>query len=215
MKTFLVIGAGQFGTYLCEKLNDLGHEVMAVDKSEEKLKSVLPFAVSALIGDGTDMEFLRSLGVNNFDVCFVTVGDRFQDSLEITSLLKDCGARYVVSRASRAIQKKFLLRNGADEVVYPEHALAMWSAIRYSADNILDYIELPGANSIFEFRVPEAWVGKTIGELDIRRRYHVNIIGIKKNGELEVVVSPDTILSGETSIMVIGRDKDIEKCFHI
>lgn len=214
-KTFLVIGAGEFGFYLCKKLYDLGYEVMAVDKDEQNIEAVLPYTVNSLIGDATKVEFLKSLGIDNFDVCFVTVGDRFQDSLEITSLLKENGAQKVVSRASREIQKKFLLRNGADHVIYPEFEMANWAAIRFSADNILDYIELPGDNSIFELKVPENWVGKNIIQIDVRKNYHVNIIGIVKNDVLSVDFEPTTVLNREDSILVTGKDEAIEACFHM
>ena len=214
-KTFLVIGTGEFGYYLCRKLYDLGYEIMAVDKDEKHIETVLPYTVNSLIGDATNVEFLKSLGVENFDVCFVTVGDRFQDSLEITSLLKENGAKKVVSRASREIQQKFLLRNGADHVIYPEYEMANWAAIRYSADNILDYIELPGDNSIFEFAVPDEWIGKTILEIDVRKNYHVNILGIVKDGALSVEFDPTTVLRKEDSILVTGKDEAIEACFHM
>ena len=212
-KTFLVIGTGEFGFYLCKKLYDLGYEIMAVDQDEQHIEAVLPYTVNSLIGDATNVEFLKSLGVDSFDACFVTVGDRFQDSLEITSLLKENGAKRVVSRASREIQRKFLLRNGADYVVYPEYEMAEWTAIRFSAEGILDYIELPGDNSIFEYAVPEAWAGKTILEIDVRKKYHVIIIGIVKNGVLNVDVDPKTILQKEDSILVTGKDENIEACF--
>ena len=214
-KTFLVIGTGEFGFYLCKKLYELGYEIMAVDQNEQNLENVLPYTVNSLIGDATNVEFLKSLGIENFDVCFVTVGDRFQDSLEITSLLKENGAKKVVSRASREIQRKFLLRNGADDVVYPEYEMAHWAAIRYSAENILDYIELPGDNSIFEFSVPQEWVGKTIIEIDVRKNYHVNIIGIVQDHVLNVEFEPTTVLRKEDSIMVTGKDEAIEACFHM
>ncbi len=214
-KTFLVIGTGEFGYYICKKLYELGYEIMAVDQDEKHIEAVLPYTVNSLIGDATNLEFLKSLGVENFDVCFVTVGDRFQDSLEITSLLKENGAKKVVSRASREIQQKFLLRNGADHVIYPEYEMANWAAIRYSADNILDYIELPGDNSIFEFSVPAHWVGKTILEIDVRKNYHVNIIGLVRDGVLSVEFDPTTMLRKEDSIMVTGKDQAIEACFHM
>ncbi|MBQ1352087.1 MAG: TrkA family potassium uptake protein, partial [Oscillospiraceae bacterium] len=144
MKTILLIGLGRFGKHIAIHLNQLGHEVMAIDKSEERVADVLPFVTSAQIGDSTNAAFLESLGIRNFDVCIVAIGNDFQSSLETTSLLKELGGKLVVARASRDVQEKFLLRNGADEVVYPEKQLAKWTAIRYSADHILDYIELDG-----------------------------------------------------------------------
>ena len=142
MKSILLVGVGRYGRHVAEKLNELGHEVMAVDRKEDRIQAVIPFVTSALIGDTTNPDFLETLGVDNFDVCIVGVGNDFQSSLETTSLLKEMGAKFVVSRASRDVHAKFLLKNGADEVVYPEKQLAGWTAIRYSADHILDYIEL-------------------------------------------------------------------------
>lgn len=165
------------------ELNELNHQVMAVDKDESKVNAVLPYVTNAQIGDSTSEEFLASIGVRNFDVCIVAIGDNFQSSLETASLLKDLGAKKVVARAERDVQAKFLLRNGADEVVYPEKQMAVWTAIRYSSDHILDYIALGDDHAIFEIEVPRNWVGKTIGQLDVRKRYHVNIMAIKQQGK--------------------------------
>ena len=161
------------------------------------------------------MEFLRSLGVDNYDVCIVAIGGDFQSSLETTCSLKELGAKQVVSRAERDGQAKFLLRNGADEVVYPEKQVAKWAAIRYSSDHILDYIELDETHSIFEVTIPKSWIGKTVVELDIRKKYNINIIGVKQNGKTNVTVTPDTLLSEDKTLLVIGEDKALQKCFHI
>ena len=171
MKNILLIGLGRFGRHIALQLSKLGHEVMAVDINEERVNESLPIVTNAQIGDSTNTEFLRSLGIGNFDVCIVTIGGNFQNSLETTSLLKELGAKLVVSRAERDVQEKFLLRNGADEVIYPEKQVANWAAIRYTADHIRDYIEVGEAHAIFEVEVPKGWIGKTVGELDIRRQY--------------------------------------------
>ena len=179
MKSILLIGLGRFGRHIAKKLDELHHQVMAVDKEDTRVDAVLPFVTNAQIGDATNEDFLSSLGVGNFDVCIVAIGDSFQNSLEVTSLLKELGARMVVSRAARDVHAKFLLRNGADEIVYPERQLADWVAIRYSADHILDYIELDEEHAIFEISIPEEWLGKTIGQLDIRKKYDINIMALK------------------------------------
>ena len=215
MKSVLLIGLGRFGKHIAKKLQELGHEVMAVDKVEERVEEVLPYVTNALIGDSTKEEFLRSLGVRNYDVCIVTIGNNFQASLETTSLLKELGAKMVVARASQDVQAKFLRRVGADEVVYPEKQLASWTAIRYSSDHIFDYIELAGGYAIFEIEVPEHWRGKTIGEIDIRRKYNINIMALKEANNLIMTVSSATRLSGSQTILVLGHNKDIQKCFHI
>lgn len=169
MKSVLLIGLGRFGRHMAQKLNELNHEVMAIDKTEDRVDAVLPFVTNAQIGDSTNEEFLKSLGVNNYDLCIVAIGNDFQSSLETTSLLKELGAKVVISRASRDTHAKFLLRNGADQIIYPEKQVASWAAIRYSADHILDFIEIDERFAIFEVTTPEEWIGKTIGQIDIRK----------------------------------------------
>ena len=200
MKNILLIGLGRFGKHIALQLNKLGHEVMAVDSNEERINEILPIVTNAQIGDSTNTEFLKSLGIGNFDVCIVTIGGNFQNSLETTSLLKELGAKLVVSRAERDVQEKFLLRNGADEVVYPEKQVANWAAIRYTADHIRDYIEVDDAHAIFEVEVPEEWIGKTVGELDIRRKYSINIMATKENGKINMAVSPETVFTDKITL---------------
>lgn len=214
-KTVLLIGLGRFGRHIAMQLNQLGHEVMAIDHCEERVNDVLPFVTSAQIGDSTNADFLESLGIGNYDVCIVTIGGDFQSSLETTSLLKELGANMVVSRAERDVQAKFLLRNGADEVVYPEKQLANWAAIRYTADHILDYIELDESHSIFEVTVPDAWVGLSVGQLDIRKKYNINIMAVKENGKINVAVTPDTLLTEDKTLLVLGEYKALQKCFKL
>ena len=215
MKNILLIGLGRFGRHIALQLNKLGHEVMAVDSNEERVNEILPIVTNAQIGDSTNTEFLKSLGIGNFDVCIVTIGGNFQNSLETTSLLKELGAKLVVSRAERDVQEKFLLRNGADEVIYPEKQVANWAAIRYTADHIRDYIEVDEAHAIFEVEVPEGWIGKTVGELDIRRKYSINIMATKENGKINMAVSPDTVLTDNITLLVLGGYKELQKCFRI
>ena len=215
MKTVLLIGVGRFGRHIAMKLSDLGHQIMAVDTSEDRIRAVLPFVTNAQIGDSTSEDFLSSLGIRNFDVCIVTIGDDFQNSLETVDLLKELGAKKVIARASTGVQEKFLLRNGADEVVYPEKQLAAWMAIRYTSDHILDYIELDGDYSIFELTVPADWIGKTVGQLDVRKKYGINILGVRQDGALDMNVTPDTLLNRDGSVLVLGHLKAIQKRFRI
>lgn len=215
MKNVLLIGLGRFGSHIAKQLHSLGHEIMAVDVNEERVNKILPFVTNAQIGDSTDAEFLESLGVGNYDICFVTIGDSFQNSLETTSLLKDLGAKLVISRAERDVQEKFLLRNGADKVVYPEKQVAKWASIRYADDYILDYMEVDASHAIFEVEVPEQWVGKTIGELDIRKKYNINIFAMKSNGKISINISADTMFTEHITLLVLGEYKAIRKYFHI
>ena len=215
MKNILLIGIGRFGKHVALQLNKLGHEVMAVDSNEERINSVLPFVTNAQIGDSTNADFLKSLGIGNYDVCIVTIGGDFQNSLETTSLLKELGAKKVISRAERDVQEKFLLRNGADGVVYPEKQIAKWAAIRYPANHIRDYIEIDDSHAIFEVEAPKQWIGKTIGDIDIRRKYNINVLAVKQNGNIDMAISSDRTLSENVTLMVLGEYKELQKCFRI
>ena len=216
MKNILIIGLGRFGKHIAMQLNQMGHEIMAVDLNEERVEKVLPFVTNAQIGDSTDAEFLKSLGIGNYDICFVTIGGSFQNSLVTSSLLKELGARLVISRAERDVHEKFLLRNGADKVVYPEKQVAKWASIRYADDHILDYMEVDASHAIFEVEIPYEWIGKTIGELDIRKKHNINILAVKnEGGEIGVAISADTVLNDGSTLLVLGDYKTIQKCFHI
>ena len=215
MKSVLVIGLGNFGMLTVKKILELGHQVMAIDKNEERVNSALPYVTNALIGDSTNEKFLGSLGINNYDVCIETIGNDFQSSLETTCLLKELGGKVVVSRANREVQAKFLLRNGADEVVNPEKQIAKWTAIRYTSDYILDYIKLDDNYAIFEVKIPLEWIGKSIRQVDIRQRYKINVMAIKKNGHMNLAISADDIFTSDETLLVIGEHKAIQKCFHM
>ena len=215
MKSILLIGIGRFGKHIAMDLHRLNHQVMVVDDNEDRINELLPYVTNAQIGDSTNRDFLESLGVNNFDVCFVAIGKDFQSSLETTCTLKELGAKLVVSRAASDVHAKFLLRNGADEVIYPEKQIANWASIRYSSDHILDYIELDESHAIFEVSVPNAWLGRSILQLDVRRKYNINIMGIKQGGRMNVSVSPDTLLTEDITLLVLGEYKALQKCFHI
>ena len=215
MKSILLIGLNNFGVYMAKQLRELGHQVMAVDKREDRIDAVLPFVTDAQIGDSTSEAFLRSLGINNYDVCLVAIGNDFQGSLETASLLKELGAKLVVARADREVQAKFLLRNGADEVINPEKQIAEWAAIRYASNHILDYVKLDEDHAIFEITVPRDWVGKTVGEIDIRKRFGINIMAVKENGHMNLTVTPDTVLSGNRTMRVLGEHRAIQRCFRI
>lgn len=213
MKSILLIGLGRFGLNIAIQLTQLGHDVLGIDHDEDRVNNALEFVTDAQIGDSTNEAYLRSLGVNNFDVCFVTISNDFQSSLETTYLLKELGAKFVVARAERDGQERFLLRNGADKVIYPEKQVARWAAIRYSSDHLLEYIELDDTHSIYEVAIPEEWLGKTIVQLDVRRKYELTIIGIRDNDVMSFIVKPDTVLTKGMSLLVLGEYKKLKKCF--
>lgn len=215
MKNILVIGIGRFGYHLIDQLNKAGDQILAVDSSEERIEPVLGMVTSSLIGDATNETFVRSLGVENFDVCFVAIGDDFQASLETTSMLKECGAKYVVARAARSVQKKFLLANGADSVVFPEKQLAEWAAIRWCSGRVVDYLDYPGDFSIFEIKVPREWIGKSLAELGIRQKLHLNVLSIKRNGEVVLEFPADFLFEEGDTVTIFGADKDIRKGINI
>lgn len=211
MKSILVIGIGRFGRHLSHKLIELGNEVMIVDKDEENLREFLSLATDVQIGDCTKEEVLHSLGIGNFDLCFVCVGSNFQNSLEITSLLKDLGAKYVISKASRDIHVKFLLRNGADEVIDPERDIAEKLAVRYSANNLFDYIELTKDVSIYEIPPADSWIGKSIKEVNFRVKYHVSILATIIDDKALPLPSAEHIFKEEEHLIVMGRHNDVER----
>lgn len=215
MKSILLIGLGRFGRHVAEKLYELDHQVMAVDKQEDRVEAVMSYVTNAQIGDSTNIEFLETLGVSNFDVCIVAIASDFQSSLETTAYLKDLGAKIVVSRASRDVHARFLLRNGADEIVYPEKQVANWTAIRYSSEHIFDYVQLSDTHAIFEIEMPQNWVGKTIGQVDIRKKFNINIMALKRDGKLDMAIRPDTMLTSDATMLVLGESRDIQKCFKI
>ena len=211
MKSILIIGMGRFGQHLCLNLASLGNEIMIVDEKEERLEDLLPYVTSAKIGDCTNVEVLKSLGVRNFDICFVCIGTNFQSSLEITSLVKELGAKYVISKANRDIHAKFLLRNGADEVIYPDRDIAERLAVRHSANHIFDYIEITEEFSIYEIPPMPSWVGKSIKDINVRAKYNVSVVGIKNNGEISFLPPADHKFSSDEHLMIIGRKKDVDE----
>ena len=215
MKTVLLIGLDHFGVQIAKKMSALGHEVMAIDRDEGRVDAILPYVTDARIGDSTNENFLRSLGINNYDLCVVAIVNDFQSSLETTSLLKELGGKLVIARADRDVQAKFLLRNGADEVINPEKQIAEWAAVRYASDHILDYIRLDDDQAIFEVSIPKDWIGKTIGQIDIRKRYGINIVALKEGGRTDLSFTPDTILNGRKTLLIIGKNSAILKCFRV
>ena len=210
MKSILIIGMGRFGHYLCKEFVELGNEVMIVDSDEQKINDVLSIVTSARIGDCTNVEVLKGLGVGNFDLCFVCIGSNFQSSLEITSLVKELGAKWVVSKANRDIQAKFLMRNGADEVIYSERDIAIRMAKKYSADHVFDYVELTDEYGIYEIPPLDSWIGFSIRESNIASEYKMNILGIRTgDGQINIMPSADYKIQREDHLMVVAHSSVI------
>ena len=211
MKSVLIIGMGAFGRHLALKMMELKNDVMIIDKDESIVEEMSSLVTDAQIGDCTKEEVLRAVGVRNFDVCFVTIGDDFQSSLEITSLLEDLGAKYVISKASRDIQAKFLLRNGADQVVYPDKDMAEKLALRCSLNNIFDYFEVTPDYLIFELPIMESWIGHSVEKINIRRKYHINILIIKNGDSIMTMPKADYIFKKGDMMIAFGRAEDVVK----
>lgn len=212
MKSILVIGMGRFGRHLALKMQELGNNVMIVDKDEAIVNEMSNNFVNALIGDCTKASVLKEIGVNNFDICFVTMADNFQSSLEITCLLQELGAKYVVSKAGSDIQAKFLLKNGANEVVYPDKDMAHKTAIRFNANNVFDYIELTDEYGVFEIAVLPHWIGHSILELNVRKNYHVSIIAVKsKEDTLNVLPESGYVFQQGDHIILVCEKETVEK----
>lgn len=211
MKSILVIGMGRFGRHLAHKMKELGNEVMVIDRDEELIQQYLSSFADAEIGDCTNESVVESLGVENFDICFVAIGGDFQSSLVVTSLLKEKGAPYVISKAKRDIQADLLKKIGADEVVYPEREMAEKLAVRCNSQNVFDYIELTKEYSLYEIPILSQWVGQTIGELNVRRKYKVNIVAIKQGTELVSLPGAEYAFKTDDHILVLGKSNDVFK----
>ena len=208
MKSFLIIGMGNFGHHLLHELSKYKCETMIADIDEEKMSDVLNSVVSAKIADCTSVEVLKTFDVPSFDACFVCVGGNFQNSLEITSQLKELGAKKVISKADEDLQAKFLLRNGADQVIYPERDAAANVAVSESSDSIFDSIRLTQGYGIYEIIPNSKWLGKTIGEMSIRSSYGLNILAVKKGGEL-TLPNHDYVFNKNEHLMVLGKEEDV------
>lgn len=211
MKSFLVIGLGKFGSYLSVKLASLKNEVMVVDKDEEAVKNVASYVNNCSIVDCTNEEVLKQLGVRDFDYVFVCIGDDFKSSLEITSMAKELGAQNVISMAGDDLHAKFLLKNGADKIFYPEKNLAEKLAVKYSADTVFDYIELTEDYFISEINVPDIWIDKSIREANIRAKHSINILATKFNGKISPMPGADYVFTGKEHLIVMGKNTDIQK----
>lgn len=211
MKSILIIGMGKFGHHMAENFLKEEQDVMIIDKDEDKVEDLMPYATSTKIGDCTSAEVLKTIGIRNFDLVFVCIGNDFQNSLEVTNLVKELGAKHVISRATRDVQAKFLLKNGADEVIYPEKDIAEKCAERYSLDNIFDYIELTDDYGIYEMCPLKEWIGKSIRESNIAAKYKISILGIKSGEVRRMMPSADYIIAATDHLIVMAMKTNAEK----
>lgn len=211
MKNILLIGIGRFGFHVAMELSKLNTQVLAVDTSEDHLQKVDEYVSKTIIGNGTDVDFLKTLGINTFDDCIVTIGDDFQASLETVLHLKDLGARRITARASMESQKKLLSKIGADLVVYPEKQLAKWTALHCASNFVYDFMDLDNQYGVYEILTPKEWASKTLAELDLRKRHNINIIGVKEKNKMKMILGPNYVLKEGENLVVIGKEADINK----
>lgn len=211
MKNILIIGLGRFGYHIAQELSKLNTQVLAVDTSEEHLQKVDEYVSKTLIGDGTDVDFLKTLGINTFDECIVTIGDDFQASLETVLNLKELGARKITARASMESQRSLLLKIGADLVVYPEKQLAKWTALHCANNSVYDFMDLDNNYGVYEIHTPKEWSEKTLAELDLRKKHNINIIGIKEKNKMKMILGPTYKLKEGENLVIIAREADVNK----
>ena len=211
MKSILIIGLGRFGRHMAKKFSEQNNDVMAIDINEERINNVLSVVTNALIGDATNEQFMETIGVRDFDLCVVAIGDNFQSSLETTALLKDLGAKFVLARASRDVHAKFLLRNGADDVIYTEKETAERLAVKYGSDNIFNYIELNDEYSIYEIAVPSSWLNKSILKVNVRSKYGISILATKKGNNIYPLPKPEHVFTDSESRMILGKNEDVSR----
>ena len=211
MKSILVIGLGRFGRHMAKKFSEQNNDVMAIDINEERINNVLSVVTNALIGDATNERFMETIGVRDFDLCVVAIGDNFQSSLETTALLKDLGAKFVLARASRDVHAKFLLINGADDVIYTEKETAERLAVKYGSDNIFNYIELNDEYSIYEIAVPSSWLNKSILKVNVRSKYGISILATKQGNNIYPLPKPEHVFTDSESLMILGKNEDVSR----
>ena len=211
MKSILIIGLGRFGRHMAKKFSEQNNDVMAIDINEERINNVLSVVTNALIGDATNEQFMETIGVRDFDLCVVAIGDNFQSSLETTALLKDLGAKFVLARASRDVHAKFLLRNGADDVIYTEKETAERLAVKYGSDNIFNYIELNDEYSIYEIAVPSSWLNKSILKVNVRSKYGISILATKQGNNIYPLPKPEHVFTDSESRMILGKNEDVSR----
>lgn len=207
MRSLLIIGLGRFGRHLATSLADMGNELMVIDKNETVVNKLAPYVTSAQIGDCTDEVVLRDIGVANFDVCFVCISNDLEASLVITMTLKELGAAKVVTKVNQDLHAKFLKQNGADDVIYPEKDMAIRTAMKYSAQDAFDYVELNTHYGIFEISPPKSWIGHTISEINVRKKFKVNVIAYKDNEDILPLDKDTYVFSAGQHLIVAGNKK--------
>lgn len=210
-KQFAVIGLGRFGTSVATTLSELGHDVLAIDSDEHKVQDISSKVTHAVQMDGTDEYALKTLGIRNFDVVIVTIGENIQQSIMITLLLKEAGVKYIICKAVTELHKKVLLKIGADRVVLPDKDMGVRVAHNLVSSNLLDFIELSPEYSIMEIHAPKIWVGKSIKEIDARAKFGINIMALKSDDDLNINPSPNDYIDDDMIIICVGENEDLQR----
>lgn len=211
VKQFVVFGIGRFGTSLCKTLCDLGHEVLAVDGRENAISDIAPFVTQAIQMDATDEDALKKIGLRNFDAAVISIGDNVRDSILVSLLCKEAGVKYVISKATDELHAKVLRKVGVDRVIFPERDMGVRVAKSLISPNVLDLIALTDDYSIESIRVPAAWAGKTVHEIDVRRKYGITVLLIQRGGEVIIEHLSDVKLQGTDVMMLLGDKRDVER----
>lgn len=211
MRSILIIGLGRFGRHLATTLSELDNELMVIDKDEKAVNKIAPYVTAAQIGDCTDEFVLKNLGVKGFDLCFVCISNDLESSMVITMMLKEQGAQKVITKVNQDLHAKFLLSNGADDIIYPERDMAIRTAMKYDTQEAFDYVELNSTFGIFEIAAPKSWIGLTMADINVRKNYHVNIIAYKEEDRIMPLYHGDYVFSGEQHLIVAGEKESFQK----
>lgn len=210
-KQFAVIGLGRFGGSICRALSEQGIEVLAIDVDEEKVNEFSAIATHAVIADTTDESVLKSLGIRNFDHVIVAIGDNIQASILTTLILKELGVNHITVKAQNDYHEKVLRKIGADRIVHPERDMGIRIAHHITSNSVLDYLELSDEHSIVEVIASKKLDGKSLIDLDVRAKYGVNIVAIKKEDDINVSPQADQVIERGDILIVIGADEDINR----
>lgn len=215
MNSYLVLGLGRFGMAFAKTMSNLGHDVLGVDQNPQVIQDVSDELAHVISSEISNEDFLKSIGVSNFDACVVAIGSDLQSSILTTALLKELGAKYIISKAQNDLHAKVLMTVGANRVIFPERDMAIRVANNLASHNIIDSIQLSGDHSIMETNIPDRWVGRTITELGIRAKYRVNILAVRKGDELNISPGADYIFKEGDVVSIMGKNKDLKDLQYI
>lgn len=212
MKTYLVVGLGRFGTAVACKLQELGNEVMAIDENENQVQRIADRVTHAVVADARDEEVLESLGVQNIDCAIVAIGEDLAASILVTLNLKAMNVPQVICKATDEKQKRALEKIGADRVLIPEREMGVKLAQNLVSSSVLDYVELSQDCGLAEIVTPRTWVGKTLQQIDVRRKYGVNVAALRKaDGDMKIVLDPGYVLQKDDELILVGSNNDLEQ----